>query len=164
MDGLTDKSKKGEHQMKQLKKSKKGIITFATIAFVTLFLSQAFAQGRGYGRGYGYGDRPGRADRGNFHRGIGPGMGHEFRHLDMLKIELGLSNSQVQKIFDIGTKYRILFFKNRGNYNKTIELLTQKKKDIEAVLTKEQRTRLNTLFQNRRGDRRHRRHRGRMGY
>jgi len=61
-----------------------------------------------------------------------------FRHLQMMKVELGLSDKQVEKIFAINQEYRKKYFQNRGNPEQILKLRLEHRKAVESVLTKEQ--------------------------
>jgi len=89
------------------------------------------------------------------HKMGGPGFpGKEFRHLDMLKAELGLSDRQVRKIFDVGTEYRSKYFENRKNIDKVMELRIKQRKEISKILTKEQKKKFDDLKRRRGPDNR----------
>jgi len=88
----------------------------AAAALITLVSGQLLAQ-RGPGRGPGMGMCPG--------MGGGP---HGFAHLDRMQKELGLTDAQVKKIFDIGTEYRQKYFDNRGNRDKVMALHEEHRK------------------------------------
>lgn len=106
----------------------------AAAALITLVSGQLLAQ-RGPGRGPGMGMCPG--------MGGGP---HGFAHLDRMQKELGLTDAQVKKIFDIGTEYRQKYFDNRGNRDKVMALHEEHRKAVESVLTKEQKEKYDKLF------------------
>lgn len=127
--------------MHKLKKFKKGIIALAAVSVVIIVV---FSVGDVFSQGYGRGKR-----------GNGPGYRyHGYRGLNSMKAELGLTEKQVNKIFDIGTKYRNLYFKNRGNYDKISKLRSEHRKEIDNVLTKSQREKFNTRgYGNRRNGR-----------
>ncbi len=120
---------------------KKGLIALSIAAVMALAAANLFAQG--YGRGFCGGPGGG--------KGYGPGMG--FRHIEAMKSELGLSDEQEKKIFDIGTKFREKYFENRGNNDKIESLRNDHRKEIEKVLTKEQAEKFKSGFGggNRRG-------------
>ena len=114
---------------------KKLIIAFAIIAALAITIDSVFARGWGKCGNCNYsGDK-----------GFGPGYGHGFRHLEFMKTELGLTDKQVKQIFDIGTQYREKYFENRNNPDKINELRTEHKKAVEAVFTKEQAEKFNTI-------------------
>lgn len=85
--------------------------------------------------------------------GFGKGYyGHQpFRHLDRMQYYLGLTDQQVEKIFNINQEYRAKFFKNRKSFDAIQKLHEEKYKDIEKVLTEEQKKKFNKMnnFKNR---------------
>ena len=98
--------------------------------------------GPGYGRGYGH-MGPGYG-RGYGQRGPGYMNNNNFGKMNYLKEWLGLNEKQVEKIFKIGSKYRELYFKNRGNRDKVYSLRNEHNKEIENVLTKSQKEKFNS--------------------
>jgi Spy/CpxP family protein refolding chaperone len=109
---------------------KKIVILSLLLAFIVI-AGDAFAFGR---RGGG--------------PGFGPGMGGDFRHLNFMQKELGLSDKQVKQIFDIGTQYREKRFENRNNPDKLDSLRSEHRKAVESVLTKDQLEKYNDLRNN----------------
>lgn len=109
-----------------------GLFAIAIVAVFSLVTADVFARGQGKG---GPGGCP----------GAGPGM-HGFGHLDRMQKELGLTDEQVKKIFDIGTQYRQKYFDNRGNRDKVKALHEEHRKAVEAVFTKEQKEKHDKLF------------------
>ena len=72
---------------------------------------------------------------------------HELKKLEMMQKELGLSDEQVEKIFNIGTEYRDKYFKNRKDQDKIKELMTEHKKAVEAVLDEKQKEKFNSFHE-----------------
>lgn len=70
--------------------------------------------------------------------GRGPGSG-PMKGLAAMQSYLDLSDNQVQKIMDIGHKYRKLFYQNRNNSSKLYELRQKRRDKVLSVLTKEQK-------------------------
>jgi hypothetical protein len=124
--------------MKITKKATIGLIVAAMLTALTLAGSNVFARGRGMGDGTGAGC--GGCDG----KGGGPGG---FHHLEYMKTELGLTDEQVKKIFDIGTQYRQKYFDNRGNPDKIKALREEHRKAVDSVLTKEQKEKREKLFE-----------------
>jgi site-specific DNA-adenine methylase len=60
-------------------------------------------------------------------------------NLDYMEEELGLSKKQVKQIFEIGRKYREVYYKIRGDYNKIQTMRMEQKQDIEKILNETQR-------------------------
>jgi len=114
---------------------KKLIIAFAIIAALAITIDSVFARGWGRCGNCNY----------SYDRGFAPGYGHGFRHLEFMKTELGLTDKQVKQIFDIGTQYSEKYFENRNNPDKITELRTEHRKTVEAVFTKEQSEKFNTI-------------------
>ena len=118
---------------------KKSLLTFTIVAVASFAATEIFSHGWGNGQGHmgpGYG-------RGYGH--MGPGyMNNNFGRINYLKEWLGLNDKQVEKIFKIGSKYRGLYFTNRGNRDKVYSLRTEHKKEIENVLTKSQKEKFNS--------------------
>ncbi len=89
--------------------------------------------GPGYGRGYGYENRGGRA----------------LYNLEFLKEEIGLSDEQIQKIIKIDADYRAKYFTNRNDYAKINQLRTDHRKELENVLTNDQKKKLDEYYNDR---------------
>jgi Spy/CpxP family protein refolding chaperone len=70
--------------------------------------------------------------------GRGYGSGCYDQEDEMQKL-LNLTDDQTKKIINIDSKYREKYYANRGNYKKMESLRTEHRKDIEKVLTPEQR-------------------------
>lgn len=117
---------------------RKGIITATLVTLMALTAGDLFA------RGYGRGDCPGRG-YGKHHRG----PGHFFRKLDFLKAELGLTDEQVKKLFDIHQAYQRKFFENRNNVDRILELRAEKHKAMKKIMTAEQQKKFDELFMRR---------------
>jgi len=60
-------------------------------------------------------------------------------HLNRMQERLTLTDSQVDKIFAIDTKYREKSFKNRKDPDTLRSIRDERRKEIEKVLTPEQR-------------------------
>lgn len=113
-----------------------GIVAILAMIAVTLSSGALYAQ-RGPGKGMGKG--MGGACMGMGHGGCG------IMHLEFMQKELGLSDEQVKKIFDIGTEYRQKCFDNRKDQDKLMALREEHRKAVDAVFTKEQMDKLNKL-------------------
>ncbi len=100
---------------------KKFSLAIAITALIGLGGSELLARGYGYGHG----------DCG------GPGYGH-YHHMDFLQRELGLSNTQIEKIIRLDAEYRIKFHRNRNSSDKVSALRDQHRRDFEQILTKKQ--------------------------
>lgn len=114
-----------------------GIVAIGALVAVTLFSGDLYAQ-RGPGKGMGRG------------MGMCMGMGHGgcgIMHLEFMQKELGLSDEQVKKIFDIGTEYRQKCFDNRKDPEKLKSLREEHMKAVDSVFTKEQKEKLDRLHQ-----------------
>ncbi len=122
---------------------KRIIITLVGLTFLVVTATASFSQGRGNGgegRGYGNGDCPRQG-------------GHKMHHKKFMKEELELTDEQEQEIFDIGTKYRKLFFENRKDQEKVKELHEEKREAIKDILTDDQKQKLKEKREKRRGRR-----------
>ena len=110
---------------------KKVIFSLIAVAIVSFAFSEVYSQGwgnkfasnNGYGRGHG---------RGYGHVG---GLGR----LEMMKRDLNLTEDQIKTIFEINTKYREIYFENRGNPEKIDEIRAEHRSEIEDVLTDSQK-------------------------
>lgn len=111
---------------------KKKLVILAILVAFVITAGDAFAWGR----------------KGGCYGGPGQGMWGDFRHLDYLQSELGLSDKQVKQIFDIGTQYREKRFENRNNPDKLAVLRDEHRKSVEAVLTKDQLEKYNDIWKN----------------
>lgn len=112
-----------------------GIAAACALVAVTLFSGDLYAQ-RGPGKGMGKG------------MGMCMGMGHGgcgIMHLEFMQKELGLSDEQVKKIFDIGTEYRQKCFDSRKDPEKLKSIREEHMKAVDAVFTKEQKEKLDRL-------------------
>jgi len=132
---------KKEKRSIPMKTSLKKVMITTTLAGV-----MALSAGDLFARGYGRGDCPGRGYDKN-HRG--PGPGHFFKKLDMLKVELGLTDDQVKKLFDIHQKYQRKFFENRTSVDRILELRAEKHKEMKKIMTAEQQKKFDGMFLNR---------------
>lgn len=111
--------------MKAIKKTT--VMTVAAIMAVTVIGISSVQARRGGGPG------------GMFPRGPhGAGFYFVF-HLNRMQERFGLSDNQVQKIFDIGTKYRVEYFKNRKNLPAIEKIHAEHLKEIRSVLTDDQK-------------------------
>ncbi len=84
-----------------------------------------------------------------YYYGHGYGMGYGagcFETRKFLADELKLSDEQVKKITDIDSKYRSLYYQNRGNFDKIDDLRNEHKKEIENVLNAEQKKKYSGIF------------------
>ncbi len=87
---------------------------------------------QGYGRGPHFGKRGGSGRKGGFgHWGLS--------RLNHLQYRLGLTDEQVKKVFDIGSKYREEAFKVRKDQPALIKLHEKHLKEIEGVLNSDQK-------------------------
>jgi len=94
------------------------------LALIGLFFTFNYWRG-GRHCGYGY-------DGYHVHHGFG------INHIEYMQTELGLSDNQVKKIFDTGTKYRQLYFENRNNPAAMRNIIQANQKEIENILNKDQ--------------------------
>ena len=114
---------------------KKALFAIAIAAIIGLGSSILLARGGGPGRynepcyNCGYGQAKG----GGFY-GIG--------YLEFLKEEIGVTDEQIQKIIKIDSEYRAKFFDNRKDINKLDELRIEHRKEVEKVLTADQKKKL----------------------
>ena len=86
--------------------------------------------------------------------GHGFGMGYAAGCYDdrgYMMRDLDISNDQANKIADIDAKYRELYYKNRGDYDKINELRQEHRKEIDKVLNDSQRGRYDRMYENRWG-------------
>jgi len=129
--GLTDKTGKRRKLMKQL------LATFA-IAAITIFAgTSVYAQGwwhNGGGQGY--------------HHGCGNGSGY----MNYMKDELNLTDSQVEKIFNIDADYRTKYYQNRNSNVKIASLREEHRKAVYNVLSEDQKKIFDKSVDNRRGN------------
>lgn len=105
-----------------------GLLSLAILLFAGFTASEVFSKSSGWGN----------CERGKG-KGYHHGSYHGFHHLDAMKSELKLTDTQVKKIFDIGTEYRKKYFDSRSDNEKLEKLRIEHKKDIENVLTAEQK-------------------------
>ncbi|MCJ7772738.1 MAG: hypothetical protein MUP22_06345 [Desulfobacterales bacterium] len=99
--------------------------------------------------GWGQGSR--RRQMGEYY-GNGYGMGYGsgcYENQDYMMQDLDLTNDQANKIAEIDAKYRDLYYKNRDNFNRIDELRGEHRKDIDDVLTPEQRDKFSGVYNNR---------------
>lgn len=123
------------------------VITF--IAVIALMAGSAMARpGGGYGGGPGYCGGPGYGGGPGFHRG-----GQPFHHLDRLQYHLGLTDKQVEQIYEINKKFQDRYFKNRKNRPAIEKIRVEHQKAIESVLNADQKKKLKEFYENR-GNRR----------
>ncbi len=132
LPGHTGKFQNEVNRMNKI--SKLGIFALISVGVIAITFSDAFS--REWGGGYG-------------HRGpgsgymMGPGYGHMigsgYDGYDSYKSELGLTENQREKIHRINSRYREKFFQNRNNRDKLYTLREEQRKEIESVLTKEQK-------------------------
>jgi Spy/CpxP family protein refolding chaperone len=146
------------------------VVVLAAIIFVFSYgpqyrYSHMYGPGYGYGPmmgyghrgmmgpGYGYGPMMGQGygPRGMMEPGygygpmMGPGYGHMgYNALGMMSSELNLADEQSKKLYDLALNYRSKYFENRGNIDELNRLEQLHRKDIENVLTPEQRKIFNT--------------------
>lgn len=123
---------------------------FIMVILSTLFSACTFH----IGRPHHYDDR----------YGIGYGMGYGsgcYAREDEMKTSLNLTNEQTKKIIDIDSKYREKYEKNRGDYDEIESLRFMHRKEIEEILTPEQKKKYLNDYNNRWNRRRH--HRGPAG-
>ena len=92
----------------------------------------------GPGNGYGRMMRPGYGD--GYGGMMGPGYGYRgINNLGLMSSELKLTEEQSKQIYDLASNYRTKYYDNRGNI-KELEILEQQhRKDIEKILTPEQK-------------------------
>ncbi len=119
----------------------------AAAGFLALAMVFGFTMDAQAYRGSGHGSSKKKCK--GHHRGGG------MHGLNRMQYMLGLSDSQVKKIFDIRSSYREKFFDNRRNAIKQEALRKEMWQKIRNVLTKEQQKRwdeMHTRRQNRRGN------------
>lgn len=124
----------------------KRILFILTAGILAAASIQVFAQGwgPGYGRGwmhngYGYG-------HGWMHNGYGPGYIHGgYGNIDFLKAELNLTDQQTEKIVKLESEFRNQYYKNRYDGDKIAALRENHRKEIEKVLTDEQKKKFDAL-------------------
>lgn len=81
--------------------------------------------------------------------GQGYGMGYGsgcYNNADAMAGDIGLSAEQVKKIEAIDLKYRDMYFKNRGDYQKIESLRREHRREIENVLTPAQRKKYSDVY------------------
>lgn len=115
-----------------------------------------------------WGHDNGRRHMGEYY-GHGYGMGHGsgcWESEDSMGDFLKLSPDQKEKISAIDAKYRDLYSKDRGNFNKIDDLRVKHRKEIDAVLNKDQKSNFSEVYDNRWRGRGHMggQGRGMMGY
>jgi Spy/CpxP family protein refolding chaperone len=99
----------------------------------------------------GWGRMHGRRHMGGYY-GEGYGMGHAsgcWASNESMKGALELSPEQEEKISDIDSKYRELYYKERNNYREIEQLRINHRKEIEEVLTPEQKDEFYRIYDNR---------------
>lgn len=121
--------------MKTVGRAAISIAAIGALVAVTLFSGDLYAQ-RGPGKGMG--------------KGMGGCMGMGYggcgiMHLEFMQKELGLSDEQVKKIFDLGTEYRQKCFDNRKDPEKLKSLREEHMKAVDEVFTKEQKEKRDKL-------------------
>lgn len=99
---------------------------------------------------YGMGRSSGDYDYWGHGFGMGYGSGCYDDRAYMMR-DLGINKDQADKIADIDTKYRELYYKNRGDYDKINELRQEHRKAIDEVLNDSQRNRYERTYENRWG-------------
>ncbi len=121
--------------MKKVGRAAIGIAAIGALVAVTLFSGELYAQkGRGKPMGKGMGGCMGMDS--------GP---HGIMHLEFMQKELGLSDEQVKKIFDLGTEHRQKCFDNRKDPDKLKILREEHMKAVDEVFTKEQKEKRDKL-------------------
>ncbi len=91
-------------------------------------IGPGYGYGRRMGPGYGYGGM----------RGSGYGN-MAFNYLQFMRSDLSLTEEQTKQLYDLAEKYRRSYFENRGNVQEIDKLEQQHRKEIEKILTPEQR-------------------------
>ncbi len=104
------------------------------VSLVAFFLVSLVAAGIIYARPPGAGMHP------HFDSAMG------LNHLQQM---VGLSDKQVETLFEIGTKYRNLCFENRKNPEKLYSLREAHRNEMEKVFTKEQKAKLDEMKKDR---------------
>ncbi|GEM_PF-2848720 len=104
------------------------------VSLATFFLVSLVAAGFIYSRPPGAGNPP--------HFDSAMGLNH-------LQQAIGLSDKQVDTLFQIGTKYRNLCFENRKNPEKLYSLREARRNEVEKVFTKEQKAKLDEMKKDR---------------
>lgn len=78
--------------------------------------------------------------------GFGPmGGGMNGPHIGMMEKDLGLSTEQVDKIYKVHRNYMDRFYQSRNDADKVRELRAKQDKEIESILTPEQKKKLDEL-------------------
>lgn len=121
---------------------KKWLITLALGSIFAFSANSLYAWG-GNGNGWCRG-----GNGQGYHMGYG---GQGYGHLVFLKEEVGLSEEQVDKVIKIDSEFNAKYYKNRGDYDKIEALRTEHRKAVEAVLTPDQKKKLDEFNGNRNG-------------
>jgi len=77
-------------------------------------------------------------------------MHKPFMHLNKMQEKLGLTDAQVDRIYNIHKNYMDEFYKNRRNENKIKELHAKQISEIRDVLTPEQKAKWEEMKKNHR--------------
>jgi len=99
----------------------------------------------------GWGRRHGHHHMGDYY-GHGYGLGccsGLYENPGTMKKELSLEDDQVEKIRDIDSQYRALYYKNRGNYDRIDSLRLEHREAIEKILSPEQRVKYSDAYESR---------------
>jgi Spy/CpxP family protein refolding chaperone len=139
-------------EREQMKKTKKLFISTAAFSALML-LAGTGLMAQGFGHGYGS-----RGDGPRFSRGSQGGYGYrrgarrQGRGMFFLQKELGLTDAQVDRIFDINNKYhrQAYHLRKKGDFAKLRDLRDAHRKEVESVFTAKQKKRLKELQYSRR--------------
>ncbi len=102
---------------------KKTLAVITLLSVLAIPASSVFARGGGCGSCVNSGNK----------------ISQPFRHLDRMQYILGLTDAQVDKIYNIHKEYRDKIYKNRKNSDKVQSLRDEQRNAVEKVLTKEQK-------------------------
>lgn len=117
---------------------KKVILYFAVFFIPAIFISYVANVHSGDSYYYGHG----------FGMGYGEGC---YESQDTMMHDLNLTNDQASKIIEIDSKYRELYYKNRGDFEKIDQLRNEHRKEIGAILNDEQKSKYATTYNSRWG-------------
>lgn len=120
----------------------KKILLVTVLSAVMAMGGTLYAQGRGWGHSMMYGNGQG------YHYGYMMGSGH----MEYLRDELKLTDTQVEKIIKIDAEFRLKYFQNRGNIDKITALREEHRKAVNNVLTDEQKKKLEENYNTQRNN------------
>ena len=82
-------------------------------------------------------------------------MDNHFMHFNMMQDKCGLTDAQVDKMYNIHKDYMEKFHQNRNNPDKMKELKDKCREEMENVLTPEQKAKRDSFAKNKMKDKRH---------